>query len=51
MPQDIILKMNDENIKDVSAFVESSNYLKANTVKFEILRKGQKLSLEISMKQ
>ena len=50
MPQDIILKMNDENIKDVSAFVESSNYLKGNTVKFEILRKGQKIPLEISMK-
>ncbi|SCC72855.1 PDZ domain-containing protein [Acinetobacter albensis] len=50
MPQDIILKMNDENIKDVSAFVESSNYLKGNTVKFEILRKGQKIPLQISMK-
>lgn len=50
-PQDIILKMNDENIKDVSAFVESSNYLRGNTVKFEILRKGQQMPVEISMKQ
>lgn len=51
MSQDIILKMNDENINDVSAFVESSNYLRGNTVKFEILRKGQKIPVEISLKQ
>ncbi|QXW24609.1 PDZ domain-containing protein [Acinetobacter johnsonii] len=50
LPQDIIIKMNNENINDVSAFVESSNYLRGNTVKFEILRKGQTIPVEISMK-
>ncbi|WP_171407635.1 PDZ domain-containing protein [Acinetobacter tianfuensis] len=50
-PQDIIIKVNDDNINDVSAFVESSNYLRGNTVKFEILRKGQKMPIEVSMKQ
>lgn len=49
LPQDIILKMNDENIVDTSAFVESSNYLKGNTVKFEILRKGEKLHKELKL--
>ena len=49
-PQDILLKMNDENIVDTSAFVESSNYLKkGNTVKFEILRKGEKLHKELKL--
>lgn len=48
-PQDIILKMNDENIVDTSAFAESSNYLKGNTVKFEILRKGEKLHKEFKL--
>lgn len=43
--------MNDDNINDVSAFVESSNYLRGNVVKFEILRNGQKIPLEISLKQ
>ena len=50
LPQDIILKMNNENINDVGAFVESSSYLRGNTVKFEILRKGQTIPVEISMK-
>ena len=51
LPQDIIIKMNDDNINDISAFVESSNYLRGSVVKFEILRNGQKIPLEISLKQ
>ena len=49
LEDDIILKMNDIVVRDVSHFVDISNYLKKETVKFEILRKGQKMTKEISI--
>ncbi|ENX43365.1 hypothetical protein [Acinetobacter sp. NIPH 2100] len=49
LEDDIILKINDIVVRDVSHFVDISNYLKKETVKFEILRKGQKMTKEISI--
>ncbi|QBQ16488.1 PDZ domain-containing protein [Acinetobacter haemolyticus] len=50
LEDDIILKINSNTIRDVSNFVDISNYLNSGTVEFEILRKGQKLNKEISIK-
>ncbi|WP_227541504.1 MULTISPECIES: PDZ domain-containing protein [Acinetobacter] len=49
LADDIILKINDIVVRDVSNFVDISNYLNKGTIKFEILRKGQKMIKEISI--
>ncbi|RZF49686.1 PDZ domain-containing protein [Acinetobacter halotolerans] len=49
LEDDIILKINNNTVRDVSNFVDMSNYLNSGTVEFEILRKGQKLTKEISL--
>lgn len=49
LEDDIILKINDMDVRDVSHFVDISNYLKKGNTQFEILRKGQRLVKEFSI--
>lgn len=44
---DIILKVNDIEVRDVNHFVDISSYLKKGNIQLEILRKGQKIMKEI----
>ncbi len=44
---DIILKINDIEVRDVNHFVDISNYLKKGNIQLEILRKGEKIMKEI----
>lgn len=44
---DIILKINDIEVRDVNHFVDISSYLKKGNIQLEILRKGQKIMKEI----
>lgn len=50
LEDDIILKIDNIVVRDVSNFVDISNYLKSGKVELEILRKGQKLVKEILLK-
>lgn len=44
---DIILKINNIEVRDVNHFVDISSYLKKGNTRLEILRKGQKIMKEI----
>ncbi|CAG67751.1 hypothetical protein BSN82_05510 [Acinetobacter baylyi] len=44
---DILLKLNDIEVRDVNHFVDISSYLKKGNIQLEILRKGQKIMKEI----
>lgn len=44
---DILLKINDIEVRDVNHFVDISSYLKKGNIQLEVLRKGQKIMKEI----